>query len=191
MCKKSQNPHFYKFEQLRKLVSNNITDTRCDESLLTVNVLSLIDDVFGREKFLKSEKNRDESSILIDGNSGTIIIQQTKQGDNTMSENNSNPQSIKVKSAWFNGSFYLFVVSIIFGIITFTGKQISLLVLILGILGTAILTLIIGLLQLKQDDRLKDESFIVLIKMVIGSLPLIGNPLRKLLTPADKSKDQE
>ena len=191
VCKDSQNPYFYKFEQLRKLVSNNIADTRCDESLLTVNVLSLIDDIIGREKFLKSEKDRDESSILIKDNSGTIIIQRTNQGDNTMSKNDSNPKPVKVKSAWFNGSFYLFVVSIVFGIITFTGKQISLLVLILGILGTAILTLIIGFLQLKQDDRLKDESFIILIKMVIGSLPLIGNPLSKLLTPADKSKDQE
>jgi hypothetical protein len=48
---------------------------------------------------------------------------------------------------------------------------------------------LIGALQLKQDDRLKDESFLALMKMVIGSLPLIGNPLRGILNPQKEDKN--
>ena len=97
-----------------------------------------------------------------------------QNNNNLMIESNPTPQPpVKVKSAWFNGSFYLFVASIVFGGISFFGKQMSLPVLFLAILGTALLTLIIGFLQLKEDARLKDKTFLALMKMVIGSLPLI------------------
>ena len=33
---------------------------------------------------------------------------------------------------------------------------------------------LIGVLQLRQDDRLSQESFVELVKLVIGQLPLIG-----------------
>jgi hypothetical protein len=93
MCKKSQNPHFYKFEQLRKLVSNNITDTRCDESLLTVNVLSLIDDVFSRDNFFNQEQNRENPGIIVYGDNHAPIKIQT--GERSIMEENQTKRLIK------------------------------------------------------------------------------------------------
>jgi hypothetical protein len=196
-CKGNLKPHFYDLAELRDRISHKKENIECKKPPYNeVNVLSLIDDIGKRDKLIASPKEHERldshtTNCIFNAPIKDLDLLHSEQGNNTMIEKSSDPKPIKVKSAWFNGSFYLFVVSIVFGIITFTGKQISLLVLILGILGTAILTLIIGFFQLKQDDSLKDESFIILIKMVIGSFPLIGNPLKKLLTPADKSKDQE
>lgn len=41
---------------------------------------------------------------------------------------------------------------------------------------------LIGVLQLRQDDWLSQESFIELLKLVIGQLPLIG----KLARPVER-----
>jgi internalin A len=79
VCKDSQNPHFYKFDQLRKFVNNKITDTRCDESLLTVNVLSLIDDVIGRDSFFKQEQNRENPGIIVYGDVHGVIKMEENQ----------------------------------------------------------------------------------------------------------------
>jgi small GTP-binding protein len=88
VCKDNQNPHFYKFDQLRKFVNNKITDTRCDESLLTVNVLSLIDDVFGRDNFFNQGQNRENPGIIVYGDvHGDIKVQDTDKGQNIMEEN--------------------------------------------------------------------------------------------------------
>jgi hypothetical protein len=108
-----------------------------------------------------------------------------------MSKNDSNPQPIKVKSAWANGSFYLFCVVVIAAIIGFLGNQLSFPVLCLVIIAVGLLVPIIGALQLKQDDRLKDETFLSLMKLAMTGLPFIGKRLEKALNPTDKSKDQE
>lgn len=50
---------------------------------------------------------------------------------------------------------------------------------------------IIGALQLKQDERVQDETFLELMKMVIGQLPLIGNMLGKVLNPSDNSQEAD
>ncbi|MFM7575272.1 MAG: hypothetical protein ACKO4S_19435 [Snowella sp.] len=117
-----------------------------------------------------------------------IQIVNNQQNILTSSENT---KPIKVKSAWANGSFYLFVFVIVVAGIGFLGKQLDFIVLCVVIIAGVLFVPLIGALQLKQDDHLKDESFLALMKMVIGSLPLIGNPLRGILNPADKSKDQE
>ncbi|UXE61268.1 MAG: ADP-ribosylation factor-like protein [Woronichinia naegeliana WA131] len=201
VCKDSQNPHFYKFDQLRKFVNNNIPDTRCDESLLIVNVLSLIDDVFGRDNFFRQEQNRENPGIIVYGDvHGDIKMQNPQQGDiheeiqvvnhqPIIVNPPENPKPLKVKSAWANGSFYLFVFVVVVAGIGFLGKQLDFIVLCVVIIAGVLFVPLIGALQLKQDDRLKDESFLALMKMVIGSLPLIGNPLRGILNPQKEDKN--
>ena len=109
-----------------------------------------------------------------------------------MIEKSPDPQPpIKVKSAWANGSFYLVIFIVVVAGIGFLGKNLPFPVLCVVIIAGVLFVPIIGGLQLKQDDRFKDETFLELMKLVIGQLPLIGNPLNKLLTPADKPKDQE
>jgi Leucine-rich repeat (LRR) protein/GTPase SAR1 family protein len=191
VCKDNQNPHFYDLNKLRERLANRKDDIECDKPPYNqVKVSSLIDDVIGHYKFLKSEKDRNDSSIIIQDNYGTIIVQKTNQGDNAMSENYSNSQPpIKIKSAWANGSFYLFVFVVVVAGIGFLGKQLDFIVLCVVVIAGVLFVPLIGALQLKQDDRLKDESFLALMKMVIGSLPLIGNPLRGILNPQKEDKN--
>jgi GTPase SAR1 family protein len=191
VCKDNQNPHFYDLNKLRERLANRKDDIECDKPPYNqVKVSSLIDDVIGRYKFLKSEKDRNDSSIIIQDNYGTIIVQKTNQDDNAMSENYSNSQPpIKIKSAWANGSFYLFVFVVVVAGIGFLGKQLDFIVLCVVVIAGVLFVPLIGALQLKQDDRLKDESFLALMKMVIGSLPLIGNPLRGILNPQKEDKN--
>ena len=198
VCKGSPEPYFYVLKELRDRRKNKKETIECRKSPYNeVNVLSLIDDIGSRDKLIPSPKDHDFKVINTTiNNYGTIEdlnLQKQQQNNNNniiMIESKPTPQPpVKVKSAWFNGSFYLFVASIVFGGISFFGKQMSLPVLFLAILGTALLTLIIGFLQLKQDARLKDKTFLALMKMVIGSLPLIGNPLRNILNPTKNDKD--
>ena len=93
VCKDSQTPHFYKFDQLRKFVNNNIPDTRCDESLLNVNVLSLIDDVFSRDNFFNQEQNRENPGIIVYGDNHAPIKIQT--GERSIMEENQTKRLIK------------------------------------------------------------------------------------------------
>ncbi|MEH2315973.1 COR domain-containing protein [Nostoc sp.] len=49
-CKDSQEPHFYKLENLRNRLAKQKYDIECDISYEKANVLSLIDDVIDRDK---------------------------------------------------------------------------------------------------------------------------------------------
>ena len=48
-CKNSQEPHFYKYEALRKRIANQRVEVECDESFEMVNVLQLMGDVLTRD----------------------------------------------------------------------------------------------------------------------------------------------
>ena len=178
VCKDSQNPHFYDLNKLRERLANRKDDIECDKPPYNeVNVLSLIDDIGNRDKLIHSPNSP---------------INNYHIGDIIMIETPPDPQPpIKVKSAWANGSFYLVIFIVVVAGIGFLGKNLPFPVLCVVIIAGVLFVPIIGGLQLKQDDRFKDETFLELMKLVIGQLPLIGNPLNKLLTPADKPKDQE
>ncbi|MEH2270728.1 MAG: COR domain-containing protein, partial [Nostoc sp.] len=67
ICKESQDPHFYKLENLRNRFTKQKYDVECDISYEKANVLSLIDDVIdrGKERLfveqLGSEENLSQS----------------------------------------------------------------------------------------------------------------------------------
>ncbi|MCP4651517.1 MAG: tripartite tricarboxylate transporter permease, partial [PVC group bacterium] len=130
-----------------------------------VDVLVLIDDVIGKEQFFEEEKRRREwdFDVRIDGDRERGLPERKK----------SEVRNNQIRSAWANGSFYL---------VTFlsVGVFISILldkfhwtilpaVLIPGIL----ITLVIGAFQLRNDNKLSQKKFMVLIKDVFKQLPLI------------------
>jgi hypothetical protein len=170
-CKNSQDPHFYRFETLRRFVGDRQERILCERSYQMVNVLGLIDDVIVTSKFLEDEKTKGGYFDFRD-NVGTVVIQQPTKGDAVMKA--SRERQTPPRSAWANGSFYLFVFVVVIvgvGVLANTVPFYTLAaVLIAGILFVPI----IGALQLKQDDRLSEKSFIELMKITIGQLPLIG-----------------
>ena len=184
-CKDSQTPHFYDFEKLRQRLANNKQNIECDKPPYNeVNVLSLIDDTIGRDKFIQKETER-ESNINYHIYGSQVQI---NQGIGAMEEKENKP--IRVKSAWANGSFYLFVFVVVVAGIGFLGNQLAFPTFCVVVIGGILFVPIIGALQLKQDERLQDETFLELMKMVIGQLPLIGDVLGKVLNPSNKSEDE-
>jgi hypothetical protein len=86
---------------------------------------------------------------------------------------------MKKNNPWISGSFYLFL-----AIVTITGlavlaKSVSWVLLPIIIIGGILLIGIIGAFQLKNDDKLKDESFLKLITETYKRLPLLKNASSK------------
>jgi hypothetical protein len=195
VCKDSQNPHFYNLNKLRERLANRKDNIECDKPPYNqVNVLSLIDDIGNRDKLIYTSKEHERldshtTNYIFNAPIQDLDLLHSEQGNNTMIEKSPDPQPVKVKSAWANGSFYLFVFVVVIAGISFLGKQLDFIVLCIVVIAGVLFVPLIGALQLKQDDRLQDESFLALMKMVIGSLPLIGNPLRGILNPQKEDKN--
>ncbi|UKO99865.1 COR domain-containing protein [Nostoc sp. UHCC 0870] len=181
VCKNQQNPHFYKFDNLRNRIAKQKYDVECDISFEKVNVLQLIDDVMDKNQLNQEEKQRQNSNVTHIYNQINANTLKLQQGNNIMnqppdSEEKSKPQEeVKLSFAFRNGMFYLFIFVVVFCLMTFFGGTLPFHYLVLIILGTAIFIILIGVLQLRQDDRLSETSFVKLIKMVLKQFPLIGN----------------
>ncbi|QLE44267.1 GTPase [Nostoc sp. C052] len=180
-CKDNQEPHFYLFEELRQFIADKQDEIQCRKKpYKMVNVLGLIDDVMDKHQFIQQEE------IRVSGDNYYINAKevQIKKGNNIMS--NQSPQEEKPKSedvklpfAFRNGMFYLFVFVVVFCLIAFFGGSLPFHYLALAIIGTAIFIVLIGVLQLRQDDRLSEKSFVDLTKMVLEQLPLISNIIKQ------------
>jgi hypothetical protein len=86
----------------------------------------------------------------------------------------TNPPSEKVTSAWANGLFYLFVFVIIFCVLGFFAQTLPLYTMVLVIFAGVLLIPLVGAFQLRQDQRLAERSFMDLVRLVIGQLPLLS-----------------
>ncbi|MEH1771810.1 COR domain-containing protein [Nostoc sp.] len=192
-CKNRQEPHFYPFEILRQFVVDRQEVIQCQKSYQMVDVLGLIDDVMNRRELLKAEQQMGGDFLL--NPSETIrenivvtinnVIQPSKQENNFMTEpskqedNSKSAVPVTLSFAFRNGMFYLFVFVVVFCLIAFFGGSLPFHYLALTIIGTAIFIVLIGVLQLRQDDRLSEKSFVDLTKMVLEQLPLISNIIKQ------------
>jgi Leucine-rich repeat (LRR) protein len=169
-CKNSKDPHFFSFDVLQQFIEDRQENIQCQRSYRMVDVQGLIDDVIDRRQYVDGPK-KGSSSVVFQGTVEKVIIQQTEKGSNVMRESD---ETKKIRSAWANGSFYLFTFAVVIaglGVLARTVPPYAL----GGILIAAIIFVpVIGALQLRQDDRLSEKSFLDLMKMVIGQLPLIG-----------------
>jgi hypothetical protein len=83
------------------------------------------------------------------------------------------------RSAWANGSFYVFAFAVVIATLETVARSVPPLALGLIIIAGVLFVPLIGALQLRQDDRLSDKSFIDLVKVVVRQLPLISTLLRR------------
>ena len=66
VCKSTQSPYFYKYDELRERHINHKYTIECGKPPYnTVEVLELIDDVFGRENFLEQENKEKHENLKI------------------------------------------------------------------------------------------------------------------------------
>lgn len=84
-CKDSQEPHFYRFESLRKRVQDRKYQVECDVSYEEVDVLRLIDDVID-QGVLKRERDKSGVSIVVQGDVHGMDIQKYEREVKIMKE---------------------------------------------------------------------------------------------------------
>jgi small GTP-binding protein len=188
-CKGSQDPHFYKLADLKRRYEKRVFTVQCEISYENVDVLGLIDDIGARSQLQDSKSNLDlESQIDYDSQKRLVIPPITV--NNIFAPTNTNHMEIpppvtnsptKIKSAWANGSFYLFLFVVVILSIGYLAGSLPIQNLIAVIIAGIIFIPLIGALQLRQDNRLSEKNFMELVKLVIAQLPLIGNIFKPLL----------
>ena len=87
--------------------------------------------------------------------------------------------SMKKNNPWISGSFYLFLAVIIIVALAVLSQSVHWMLFPIIIIGGVLLIGLIGILQLKNDDKITDKSFVSLIKETYKRLPLIGDNKRK------------
>lgn len=96
----------------------------------------------------------------------------------TIVKKNNNP--------WVSGLFYLFVAVVVITGLTVVSNNVHWTILPIVIVGGILLIGIIGALQLKNDDKIKDENFITLMKETYSRLPLL-----KSIISSNTNKDAQ
>ncbi|MCP4352817.1 MAG: leucine-rich repeat protein [Desulfobacterales bacterium] len=175
-CKDSQEPYFYPLITLRKFTADRQERIQCQNSYQMVDVLGLIDDVLDRRQFLEQE-NRKSQGVIIRGDIENLVIQQSEEGNNIMEDKNKD--NVKVRSAWANGSFYLFTFAVVIILLGVLAKTVPWQALPVILIAGGIFVPLVGVFQLRQDDRLTEKSFTELMKLVVGQLPLIGKSVNQ------------
>jgi internalin A len=184
-CKGSQSPNSYEFSDLKRRYENRKDTVECKISYEDVDVLSLIDDIGARSQ-LQAPKSNPDRELLAEYNQDRLTLNlsvHTEVTQNNKMENQQNnlpepqpsPQLPPIKSSWANGSFYLVVFVVVVGGIGYLAGNLGIEKLVAVIVAGILFIPLIGVLQLRQDDRLSEQGFIELIKLVIAQLPLIGN----------------
>ena len=87
--------------------------------------------------------------------------------------------SMKKNNPWISGSFYLFLAVIIIVALAVLSQSVHWMLFPIIIIGGVLLIGLIGILQLKNDDKITDKSFVSLIKDTYKRLPFIGDNKRK------------
>jgi small GTP-binding protein len=174
VCKRRQDPHFYSFDILQKFIDDKQFRIQCQTSYEMVSVTGLIDDVINNVGSLEAIEAISNSGNVFKGPVGTVVIQYPKNGSGeTMMQ--PEKQVVVVKSAWANGSFYLFTFAVVITGLGVLARSVSGYALGAILIAGILFIPVIGGLQLRQDDRLSEKTFIELIKLALEQLPLIGN----------------
>ena len=81
---------------------------------------------------------------------------------------------MKKNNPWLSGSFYLFLVVIVIATLGVLAQSVHWALLPIIIIGGILLIGLIGIFQLKNDDKITDKSFVSLVKETYKRLPLIS-----------------
>jgi hypothetical protein len=78
-----------------------------------------------------------------------------------------------INSPWITGSFYLIAVCVVMAFLGVLSNKVPALALPLVLIAGPLIVIVVGILQLRNDERLKDSTFKELLLAVIKSLPLL------------------
>lgn len=175
-CRGLQEPHFYEYKILQEFIAARQDLIQCLKSYKMVPVDSLIINEKSNKTF-NNEIDDMDGKIVINGNVKQLYIEQTSRGGNVL--DNKSEQNAKKNNAWSNGLFYLFTFIIVITGLGVLARTIPVYLFSVVVIAGIIVIPIIGALQLRNDDRLSEKTFIELIKVFAGQLPLIDRIMNK------------
>jgi hypothetical protein len=113
---------------------------------------------------------------ILNGFASIMDQEFSKRTRRAESHNSDRPGNVRTnhRNPWKSGSFYLVSFLLIFIAIAGASVFVSLLYLPLILIGCILAMMIVGAFQLKNDDALKDESFLKLMIETIRRLPLLN-----------------
>ena len=85
----------------------------------------------------------------------------------------SSDETVRKKSPWFSGTFYLFAALLVLGAIAIIGIFAPSYILPIAIIGTVIIISVISACQLRQDERLSEESFLTSVRQFLKQMTLL------------------
>ncbi|RZN33809.1 MAG: GTP-binding protein [Methanosarcinales archaeon] len=91
----------------------------------------------------------------------------------------SPPPGTEHANPWSSGSFYLMAIVVIMTVIAVIIKNIPWYAIPVVIIGGIVIIAVIGALQLRQDNRLSEASFLALVRETFKQLPLLKTLLKK------------
>ena len=138
----------------------------------------------------RSDKTREDmppgsSSIHIDidARKGNVFFQNTQKGGIMVKSEDVSGQSkqndIIYKSAWANGSFYIFIFALVITGLAVLANTVPLYLLPIVLIAAVIFVPIIGGLELARNRQLSEKGFIKLMQIAIAQLPLIAEIAKK------------
>jgi hypothetical protein len=187
VCKNNPEPHFYRLEVLRQFIEDRQSRIQCQKSYEMVDVLRLVDDVVGREQLVPMEV-RVKSDAAVESRTQflfqgveSVVVHQTSGGESNLHleerryDKMAKPSrdTVGTRSAWANGSFYLFAFVVVIVAVGMLAKTVPAYVLPIVLIAGVLFVPLIGALQLRNDERLAQKPFLELMKLVVGQLPLI------------------
>ncbi|MFQ6029094.1 MAG: COR domain-containing protein, partial [Dehalococcoidia bacterium] len=175
-CKGTQNPHFYSFATLLRFRADGQRQIQCQISYEMVDVLSLLEDVFVPRQRRPGEDFDD--GWRTEDPSDFDYRRHVRPSPPPPTPAPTQPSGHQARNPWVSGSFYLFAVVILTGLVVGVSLLFSPYFLAAIIVPVVLLLMIVGAFQLRQDERLSDQSFLKLMGMSLEKLPLIGKLFR-------------
>lgn len=137
--------------------------------LKNIDVLQVLELFEGPEQ-TKFALSNERGGLQININN---IIPQTKNHNQSLSS------EMKKNNPWISGSFYLVITTILLVGLAVIAKNVHWAVLPIIVIGGVLLIGMVGLFQLKNDDKLKDASFQKLLIETYKRLPLLSKQRTK------------
>jgi internalin A len=194
-CSAGTDPHYFHYDDLLRFKSDG-QPIQCTKSYKLVDVRGLIDDVLS-EATDDDTDERDSTSDLqqptpesstntpmspaptynIYGNIETFNAGQVNQPSTEEGRSKSRTPS----NAWLSGTFYLALVLVIGTAVAALATYLPWYVAVATLIISPLIVFGVGILQLKNDEKLADAPFTELLLQVLKSLPGIRRLLVRLL----------
>jgi small GTP-binding protein len=179
---KAGEPFLYDYDRVRNYFENNIAEIVCDRSFEKLSTELLLTGVFSRAE-IAAVKTKLEQPIHIE--------HYYAAGGEVMSNPRKPPRESEIRSPWASGSFYLFAAVLMLALIGAAAKLLNWWMVPVVVIGGLIAVTVIGALQLKQDARLSDSSFLKLMALTFRQLPLLkqvgSSPSKEGSAPPNQS----